>query len=260
MRIVAGAVALVLVISGYTLWKGFRSPDMAEDGNSEERLREIAAVTLSPEEILEKQRRGEPVVFIDIRSPEAFAASRIPGSRQIPASALASFAPSANALHIIVTSALESAANDGVRNLLSGADFSYAFIEGGFENWTAQGGSVLSSGDPNSFVDQSKVTYLPVEAAKPLIEGNAPDLYILDVRPAAAFGEKHIRGARNIPFEELESRVGEIPAATRVLVYGENELSSFRAGVRLFDLNVYGVETLPGNNLLTPESGLPLEP
>ena len=42
---------------------------------------------------------------------------------------------------------------------------------------------------------------------------------LLDVQDGFAFGERHLRGAVNIPLEELEWRVSEIPRNRPVIVY-----------------------------------------
>ena len=45
------------------------------------------------------------------------------------------------------------------------------------------------------------------------------DVVLVDVRPAEEFDAGHIRGARSIPLEELESRLAELPADREVVAY-----------------------------------------
>ena len=45
-----------------------------------------------------------------------------------------------------------------------------------------------------------------------------PSPFLLDVRTALEFEGEHIDGARNIPLEELEARLGEVPSDPEVLV------------------------------------------
>ncbi|MFZ3031959.1 MAG: rhodanese-like domain-containing protein, partial [Candidatus Moraniibacteriota bacterium] len=118
----------------------------------------------------------------------------------------------------------------------------------------------LSRGDPSSFLDQSKITYItPAEALKALANTDA-NYFLLDVQSAQNYQKKHLKGSVNIPLAELERRSKEIPAGRNILVYGESELSSFQGGVRLADLNVFTARTLSGNDHLKPESGFFLEP
>jgi rhodanese-related sulfurtransferase len=45
------------------------------------------------------------------------------------------------------------------------------------------------------------------------------DLVVVDVRPAAEYAAGHLRGARSIPIEELERRLGELPPDREVVAY-----------------------------------------
>ena len=60
-----------------------------------------------------------------------------------------------------------------------------------------------------------------------------PSLLLLDVRSALEFAGEHIEGARNIPLEELEARLDELPEGVDVIV-------TCRSGVRALT----AVETL----------------
>lgn len=52
--------------------------------------------------------------------------------------------------------------------------------------------------------------------ARALVAGGAT---LLDVRSEAEFAAGHIEGAVNIPVQNLEARVGEVPVAEPVVVY-----------------------------------------
>jgi rhodanese-related sulfurtransferase/DNA-binding MarR family transcriptional regulator len=45
------------------------------------------------------------------------------------------------------------------------------------------------------------------------------DVVVLDVRPEAEFAAGHIRGARSIPVQDLNARLGEIPEGADVVAY-----------------------------------------
>jgi rhodanese-related sulfurtransferase len=45
------------------------------------------------------------------------------------------------------------------------------------------------------------------------------DVVLVDVRPAEEYEAGHIKGARSIPIEELESRLAELPADREVVAY-----------------------------------------
>jgi 3-mercaptopyruvate sulfurtransferase SseA len=64
------------------------------------------------------------------------------------------------------------------------------------------------------FASVPRVTVAELAAA--LKEGRA---VALDVRPAEAFEEEHIRGAISIPEEEVSTRAGELPKDKLVVAY-----------------------------------------
>lgn len=45
------------------------------------------------------------------------------------------------------------------------------------------------------------------------------DVVVIDVRPAVEFSAGHIAGARSVPFEELESRLQELPPDAEIIAY-----------------------------------------
>ena len=53
------------------------------------------------------------------------------------------------------------------------------------------------------------------------------DVVLVDVRPSEEFEAGHIEGARSIPLEELEGRLGELPANREVVAYCRGPLCAF---------------------------------
>lgn len=56
----------------------------------------------------------------------------------------------------------------------------------------------------------------PEELHERLEAGDAPQ--VIDIRPPAEFSEGHIPGARNVPMDELPSRIGEIDWDDEIVV------------------------------------------
>lgn len=54
---------------------------------------------------------------------------------------------------------------------------------------------------------------------KRLIDSGERGLVVLDVRAAQAFREGHVPGAINIPFEELPTRLAELPKRKEIISY-----------------------------------------
>ena len=72
------------------------------------------------------------------------------------------------------------------------------------------------------------------EHVKRFIETGEP-VVLVDLRPSVAYRTAHLPGARSVPLSELEGRLGEIPRAGRVVLYGESILEASEAYTRLRD-------------------------
>jgi len=59
------------------------------------------------------------------------------------------------------------------------------------------------------------------------------DTYILDVRTREEYRKGHLRGAKNIPLDDFEKRMGKVPVNKKVLVYCRTGARSVRAIRRL---------------------------
>lgn len=254
-----GMLGIVLVGIFFTV-KSFWSSDETNTPTYGDTADEAVSTrkTLTSTDLQEKITRNEKLLLIDIRSQESFNIKHLPKSRSFPSDTLNSFQKEEGVLTVIIGSVADPEANTLAQEILTNKGIEAWFLAGGFEEWTAKGLPTISSGDPKDFVDQSKVTFITKENLAPLI--SQPGILILDTQSEENFQRKHIRGAVHIPLDELEKRASEIQSTKRIIVYGENELESFRAGVRLFDLNFFSVETLRGNDHLKSGSSLPLEP
>ncbi len=62
------------------------------------------------------------------------------------------------------------------------------------------------------------------DEVKKLLKGKA---VLLDVRPKQEFEAGHLRGAINIPIDELKDRCGELPRARRIITYCRGEYCLF---------------------------------
>jgi rhodanese-related sulfurtransferase len=60
--------------------------------------------------------------------------------------------------------------------------------------------------------------YMKVDEAKALLDQQKP-LVFVDVRPKSQFDIVHIKGAVNIPLQELNRRLAEVPDKDLVLLY-----------------------------------------
>ena len=126
-----------------------------------------------------------------------------------------------------ITSVLKSLENEHVTNV--------QILAGGFDEWKKMGGATVNFGNPNSFTDQSKVSYVENTKLNEAIKSSVPT-FILDVRPQSEYANGHLKGAVNIPLDELEKRRNELRAFPRIVISGASELQEFEAAVQLYDM------------------------
>jgi len=194
--------------------------------------------TISPsslqEKILINNKAG--MTLLDIRSFEAFSNEHIVDSIGISLDEfpVGQKIDARNQIIVIgqnssdedIAKAVEKIKEEKFKNIL--------VLAGGMDTWKQMLGLTVHYGDPKSFIDQSKVSYLDPQELHDAIESKAP-LYIIDVRSKDDFSTGHIAGAINIPFDELEKRRGEVTERKAVIV-GINELQEFQASVQLYDM------------------------
>lgn len=253
---------LVLLVGGYFIARSLYS-------NTDEQSSPVAEAPvpdeksipeLSPDVIRQKLLNKERLTLVDVRGQADFESEHIPGSLSVSTGALPSFAPEDGSTVIIIYSARDENTRSTTEAILRQKSYPVFMLGGGIESWKRTGNQLISQGDPSSFLDQSKVTYVSVAELIQAYANPPSNLLILDVQAPQAYERAHLRGAVHIPLKELEKRAGELPAGSNIIVYGENELTSFQGGVRLSDMNIFTAKTLSGNDHLKKESGLPIEP
>jgi len=81
-------------------------------------------------------------------------------------------------------------------------------VSGCYEGYVGQEGDLLKQ-------------YLAPEALKALIENPREDIWIIDVRPAAAYTKGHIPGAQSFPSSTIMTRLDLLPKDTSMIIYCE---------------------------------------
>lgn len=261
--VVIGGI-LILLVGGYMIFRQFYGEKpkeaLTDSSNSEANQEEMTVPTVSAEVVRQKILNGDKVRFLDVRGEENFKTEHIPHSLLLTPSLLGTYTPANGELPVVVFSSNETQTLEVIKNTLKQKSSQLFLLEGGFEQWKKEGNQTIALGDPNSFMDQSKVTYITPGEVASMLSAENKDIFVLDVQSEQNYQRKHIKGAKNIPLDQLEKRSEEIPPAKNIIVYGESELASFQGGVRLSDLNIFTAKTLNGNANLQKESLLPLEP
>jgi len=262
--ILVGAGLIILVVTA-SFWQSFFTKEETVEDVAEKASDAIQTQFLSPEEA-KHFIDSENAAILDFRSDADFHDEHMIGARNVSLETLPNFVEDTAASSKIGQSLLLVGYEDmsfipdqAGQYLESELDKTAVFaLTGGFESWKEKSYPTVRAGDPTDPADQTKITYIKPAAALAKI-ANDSTFFILDVRDPSTYKQDYIDASVNIPLHRLEARREDIPRSRPILVYGENALESFQAGVRLFDMGFFQTETLNGayTNLIssaeTPE-------
>ncbi len=204
------------------------------------------AKKITSEDLRKKLILERNVVILDVRDEISFSQEHIADSVNIP---FLTLEQSLGALdktktYVLVDDGTSFEAAYAAGGIFDENSFLNAFyLSGGFIAWKNKANLTVSFGDPNSFIDQSKVNYISSDDLKKITETES-DFYVIDVREKSQFNEGHIKNATNIPLNNIEKDRKNIPSDKKIIIYDENTFMAFQAGVRLYDLGFLNVKVL----------------
>lgn len=199
------------------------------------------------------------LVLLDVRTFEKYIAEHIIDSINIPPEEFP-VTQKIDTKKLIVVIGSDSGDENvikAVENLKSEKIENYNILTGGMDSWKKNAGATISYGDPNSFVDQSKVSYVSPDDLKNALDQKVP-MFVVDIRNNEEFSKGHIPGAKNLPLQELEKRRSEI-IENKVVVVGVNELEEFQASVQMNDMLLVSPFVLKGAMPQWEKNGYPIE-
>lgn len=82
--------------------------------------------------------------------------------------------------------------------------------------------------------EERKYTSLKTDEALDFIKNNSNSI-IIDVRDKGEYESEHIRGAKNIPLNDIEKKIGGFPRNRPIIVYCKSGAQSIRA-IRKFEV------------------------
>ncbi|PIR73515.1 MAG: hypothetical protein COU40_02130 [Candidatus Moranbacteria bacterium CG10_big_fil_rev_8_21_14_0_10_35_21] len=257
-------IFLILLVAAITVFRSFKNPPPSNQTTSSQNKssQTESKKSISPEELSKKIQNREPLSIIDIRFPEEFQKEHLVGAKNYDLEAIGENLDqlSKNQTLVIIDQDGISTAKNFAEIILPAGDLNNAvYLTGGFIAWKNQFYSTISDGDPNSFVDQSKVSYLSSEALKELMTKET-NLVFIDLRNEKDFQIRHLTGARNIFLESLEEKNKEIPLGKKIILYDKDSFGSFKGAVRLFDLGIFNVSALSDGFETLKEKGFSIEP
>lgn len=240
------------------------SPDIApsnQETKSSESSNTKELPFISVQDIWLALGQGKDLQFLDIRTREAFDVSHVPYSEYVPEEKLSTYVTKKPGPYVIVFSLDQSASLQKVHEILKKKNVVHFFVTEGVVGLEKEHYPFISFGDPESFIDRSKVTYFTAAEANTYIsKATAATRFVfLDVRSPREFSFAHVRNAINVPLEMIEEKSMSLDRSTMFLVYGNTMLDAFQAAVRLSDLNFTLVRAISDTPPDIEKAGIPIE-
>lgn len=240
---------LILIVAVFSFFRPFAKKETSQKNISLKKISEDTSKLkpISSNDLLKKIRSGEKIIILDMRSQEEFYQEHILDSLNIPFSELESNIKSIKkgAQYIIIDPNMSTETLKSISNLFDSQGINNIhYLAGGFFSWKNGGNPTVSAGDPNSFVDQSKVNYINSDKLKEILSEAGNGLTIIDLRKNDSFENGHIASAVNIFLDDLEKKRSEIPLGKKIILYDDNGIGAFQGAIRLFDMGFFNVQTL----------------
>lgn len=255
---------LILLVIIITLFRSnlFESEDSSLKSDLEiKKYSELGYQTINAKDLNKKlllAKKDENIILLDIRPFDSYIKEHIVGAINVTPEEF----PLGEKVNInskvIVIGADENDSNikKAVDQIKKENFKDFLVLAGGMKSWEQIGGVTVTYGNPNSFVDQSKVSYVEPEKLNEALKENVP-MFIVDVRTPEEYAKAHIPGSINIPSDDLEKRRGEI-TENKVVVVGANELHEFQSSVQMYDMLLVSPFVLKGAMPKWIEKGLPV--
>jgi rhodanese-related sulfurtransferase len=233
---------LILVVVLITLFRSklFSNSDSSQSGDADSQISSTLGYPIINAKDLNKKillaKKDSPLILLDIRPFESYAKEHMLDAVNLTPNDFPLDSKIDIHSSVIVVGEDE---NDGdikkIVDELKKENFSsFLVLANGMDAWKQFGGVTVTYGDPTSFTDQSKVSYVDAEKLNEALKQKVAT-YIVDVRTPEEYSKGHISGAVNIPSDDLEKRRREI-SEKRVVVVGMNELQEFQSAVQMYDM------------------------
>lgn len=203
--------------------------------------------SIKNQDLFDRINSAERIELIDIREESEFKISHLMGAKNIT---LARLTDEISTLdkdkeYVIIDNFGFTPIEIEFIDILSQNNFEKVYyLEGGITAWKNDLNPVVTLGDPYSLTDQSKVTYIKSDDLKNLIDAKSESLQIIDLRNKNSYSTGHLRGAVNIPLDELEKEKEKITIGKKIILYSDDGLFAFQGAVKLFDMGIFNILTL----------------
>lgn len=256
---------LILVVITITLFRSrpISNPDVSAGQVSQDSKTTgtLPYQTINAKDLQKKillNSKKESITLLDIRTFEEYVKEHIVDAVNISADdyPISSTVDAHNYVIVVGTDASDPNIAKTVDELKKENFSNFVVLADGMNSWKQLVGATVTFGDPTSFVDQSKVSYVDPETLAGALKQNVP-MFIVDVRTSDDYAKGHIPGAKNIPSDDLEPRRSEINQS-KVVVVGLNELQEFQAAVKMYDMLLVSPYVMRGAMTGWQQKGFPV--
>lgn len=202
---------------------GYTNVKIYHDGMPEWKKAKKLVVS-TPRFVKDNMDKDIPQVIIDIRKKEDVEKEHIPGAVAIPLSELAVAKerfPADKRAPIIIYSDDEKRSEEAFNIVRNWGYSNTSILKGGIDGWK-KAGYPIASGPAKTeivYVPKPRPGEIPVEEFKRIAETLPPDKLIIDVRDVDEAMQGMLRGAINIPAQNLLARLSEIPKDKELIVH-----------------------------------------
>ncbi|WP_203472635.1 rhodanese-like domain-containing protein [Dissulfurispira thermophila] len=165
-----------------------------------------------------------PHVLIDVRPPDVASKEHIKGAVNISLNELENardrFPIQKNA-PIIIYCNTEKLSQDAFKVVRKWGYVNASYLEGGIEGWKKAGNPVLSGQLKTNivYVPRPRPGEIAITEFKKIADAIPADKFILDVRDEDEAANGMIKGAVNIPTQDIQKRLSEIPRDKEIITH-----------------------------------------
>jgi hydroxyacylglutathione hydrolase len=243
-------IFLIILIAIVTILRPIFSKNNSSSTNAKQQDVAMENLKKAPQisdvDLAKKIQARDNLSLLDIRLPDAYANEHILNSQNVSLADINGVLTQLdkNKTFVIIDDNDISDQIAMVISSLSDSGFNNIFyLTGGFSAWKGAYNPTISAGNPDSFTDQSKISYIQTDKLKDMMNTET-NLVIIDVRKNTQFNDGHLKNAINIFLDDLEKRKKDIPIGKKIVLYDNDGLGAFKAGVRLFDMGFFNTFTL----------------
>ncbi|MBU2509697.1 hypothetical protein KJ966_00090 [bacterium] len=217
----------------------------------------------SPAYILDSIKTKTPVVVVDVRNESKALKGHIDGAVNFSPDQLKqakkSF-PSDKSAPIIIYSDSDKESQAAFKTIRKWGYKNASILEGGITGW-AKAGNSLKSGQLASeivYIPKPVKGSIPVSEFKAIATSMPGDAVILDVRDASEVASGMIKGAINVPTQDVAARLSEIPKDKKIVIHCRTGIRASMAYQTLVEKG-YNAYFLDAKITVTPEGTFKIE-